>query len=113
MIFVTDAGYQGIVALSACSTLPVSASTTSSASACTIRGATIASAARRTIQHDDDLQGNGGGRCTIRFRSFETSLQRGGLMKRRPWRVKACPAPPVVAGTNLYRLIGPEQRLCD
>jgi hypothetical protein len=38
-------------------------------------------------------------------------------LKRVPWRVmfgfQACPAPPVVAGTNLYRLIGPEQRLCD
>src|SRR3981081_844414 len=47
MIFVTDAGYQGIVALSACSTLPVSASTTSRASACTARGAARAREAQR------------------------------------------------------------------
>ena len=33
MILVIDAGYQGVVAWSACSTLPVSASITSSASA--------------------------------------------------------------------------------
>ena len=45
MILVTEAGYQGIVALSACSTLPVSASTTSSASACATFGAATASAA--------------------------------------------------------------------
>ena len=53
MILVTEAGYQGMVALSACSTLPVSASTTSSASACTARGVTTASAATRKIQFNE------------------------------------------------------------
>ena len=59
MILVTEAGYQGMVALSACSTLPVSASTTSSASACTARGATTASAATRKIQFNDDCEAAG------------------------------------------------------
>ena len=54
MILVTEAGYQGMVALSACSTLPVSASTTSSASACAARGVTTASAATRKIQFNDE-----------------------------------------------------------
>src|ERR1700716_4498320 len=48
---------------------------TSSASACTTRGTTMASAATKTIQLNDDLRSNGRRRCTIRFRSFETRLQ--------------------------------------
>src|SRR3981081_2282778 len=47
---------------------------TSSASACTTRGTTMASAATRTIQLNDDLRSNGRRRCTIRFPSFETPL---------------------------------------
>src|SRR3981081_459705 len=49
---------------------------TSSASACTTRGTTMASAATRTIQLNDDLRSNGRRRCTIRFRYFETRLQK-------------------------------------
>ena len=52
MILVTEAGYQGMVALSACSTLPVSASTTSSASACAARGATT----RKRGNEQDQVQ---------------------------------------------------------
>ena len=56
MILVTEAGYQGIVAFSACSTLPVSASTTSSASACAARGAiATASAATSKIRFNDAM----------------------------------------------------------
>ena len=76
MILVTEAGYQGMVALSACSTLPVSASTTSSASACTARGVTTASAATRKIQFNEEGRSSGRRKCTFPFRSFETRLEK-------------------------------------
>src|SRR6185295_16309714 len=114
MILVTEAGYQGMVALSACSTLPVSASTTSSASACTARGVTTASAARTStaegrIQFNDDGRGSRRRRCTFPFRSFETRLRKGG-----PWRsnVRVSSVSGAVAlrqAANLYRLGRPEQ----
>src|SRR6185436_17721924 len=75
MILVTEAGYHGIVALSACRTLPVSASTTSSASACATRGVTTASAATRKIQFNE-WRGSRRRRCTFPFRSFETRLEK-------------------------------------
>src|SRR5882762_1025019 len=80
MILVTEAGYQGMVALSACRTLPVSASTTSSASACKARGVTTASAATTKIQFNE-WRGSRRRKCTFPFRSFETRLRKGG-----PWR---------------------------
>ena len=46
MILVIEAGYQGVVAWSACSTLPVSASTTSSASAAAGRAPASAATAQ-------------------------------------------------------------------
>src|SRR5215216_1471871 len=76
MILVTEAGYQGMVALSACRTLPVSASTTSSASACTARGVTTASAVARKIQFNEEARSSGRRKCTFPFRSFETRLEK-------------------------------------
>src|SRR5947209_2670107 len=109
MILVTDAGYQGIVALSACSTLPVSASTTSKASACAPRGAASARAATSRIRFNDGWRSSGRIKCTIAFRSFETRLR-----KRRSWDLafgfQACPVPSLTAAANLYRLGDTEQR---
>ncbi|MGY4316161.1 hypothetical protein ACVWW1_005488 [Bradyrhizobium sp. JR3.5] len=55
----SEAGYHGIVALSACSTFPVSASTTSSASACAICGVAMASIATARIHFNDGRSGRG------------------------------------------------------
>src|SRR3954447_22789347 len=108
MILVTEAGYQGMVALSACSTFPVSASTTSNASACATRGATTASAAARKIQLNE-LRGSRRVRCTFAFRSFETRLRKGGPVDPT-FGFQACPAPSQCGSANLYRLADSEQR---
>ncbi|MFK4619832.1 hypothetical protein ABIF50_003109 [Bradyrhizobium diazoefficiens] len=72
MILVTDAGYQGMVALSACNTLPLSASISSSASALAARGASSAAHARAAANRlNRDLRSSGRKACTIRFRSLE------------------------------------------
>src|SRR4029079_11316881 len=91
MILVTDAGYQGMVALSACRTFPVSASTTSNASACATRGVTTASAAARKIQLNE-LRGSRRVKCTFAFRSFETHLRKGGPLDLTVG-FQACPVP--------------------
>src|ERR1700704_3219289 len=111
MILVTDAGYQGIVALSACSTLPVSASTTSSASAEAARGVTTASAAPTKIHFNDGLRSSGRRKCTFPFRSFETRLRKGGPVINV--RVSSVSGAALRQATNLYRLAGPEQRPGD
>src|SRR5215212_1949095 len=110
MILVTEAGYQGMVALSACRTLPVSASTTSSASACTGRGVTTASAVARKIQFNEEARSSGRRKCTFPFRSFETRLQKKGGPVDLTFGFQACPVPPLCGSANLYRLGGPEQR---
>src|SRR5947207_14806072 len=85
MILVTEAGYHGIVALSACSTRPLSASTTSQASALATPDVATASSIAITrvwtaaIDFSGELPSNERINCTIRFRSFETRLDRGGL----------------------------------
>src|ERR1700712_3852178 len=79
MILVTEAGYHGIVALSACSTRPLSASTTSHASALATPDVAIARAAAAAIDFSGALPSSERMNCTIRFRSFETRLARGGL----------------------------------
>src|SRR5262249_17706904 len=65
MILVTEAGYHGIVALSACSTRPVSASTTSHASARTALGSVRAIAAT-AINFSGETPSNARMNCTIR-----------------------------------------------
>src|SRR5262249_32038041 len=108
---VTEAGYQGTVAFSASRTFPVSASMTSRASAWSVQGATIASAAARRIAFDSDLLSNRRVNCTSRFRSFETRLVRA----RRScptFGFQACPARhgSPTARANLYRRRDSEQR---
>src|SRR6185436_2372402 len=109
MILVTDAGYQGMVALSACRTFPVSASTTSNASACATRGDMTASAAARKIQLNE-LRGSRRLKCTFAFRSFETRLRKGGPLDLAVG-FQACPVPSQYGSANLYRLADSEQRL--
>src|SRR5262249_6153394 len=108
MILVTEAGYQGTVAFSASSTLPVSASIRRCASAYARRGANTASAAASTMLPSRDLPGNGRRSGTIRFRSLETGLPttKGGV----ELGFQACPARSVTAAANLYRPGDPEQR---
>src|SRR6185312_9169692 len=108
MILVTEAGYQGMVALSACSTLPVSASTTSSASACATRGVTTASAAARKIQFRE-WRGSRRRRCTFPFRSFETRPEKGRSLRADVRVSSVSGAVALRQGANLYRLGGPEQ----
>src|SRR5437868_6943301 len=78
MILVTEAGYQGIVALSACSTRPLSASTTSHASLCALFG-TIAANAARAMIFSGALPSNERINCTIRFRFLRTRLILEGI----------------------------------
>src|SRR5882724_2363696 len=119
IILVTDAGYQGIVALSACSTLPVSASTTSSASADAMRGVTTARAAPTKIHFNDGLRSSGRRKCTFPFRSFETRLRKRGpiinvrVSSVRSRNVTCTCAVALRQAANLYRLAVPEQRLGD
>src|SRR5215217_1949143 len=109
MILVTEAGYQGMMALSACRTLPVSASTTSSASACTACGVTTASAVARRIQFNEEARSSGRRKCTFPFRSFDARLEKGGPVDLT-FGFQACPAPSLCGSANLYRLGEPEQR---
>src|SRR6516162_10362403 len=127
MILLRDAGYQGTVALSASSTLPVSASISRCASAWARRGTTSASAAARTNPFSAALRSQARrgeerrevrSRGTIRFRSFATFRFTTCLYRSdgdevlngegRVWRHVVAPAR--TAGVNLYRLGGPEQR---
>src|SRR5262245_17954296 len=70
MILVTEAGYHGIVALSACSTRPVSASTTSQASARTALGRVRATAVT-AMNFSGDAPSNERMNCTIRVPVLE------------------------------------------
>src|SRR4051812_30464761 len=111
IILVTEAGYHGIVALSACSTLPVSASTTSSASAEAARGAIAATAAATRIHFKDGLRSSGRRKCTFTFRFFETRLRQGGPVI--DVRVSSVSGAAACGSANLYRLAGPEQSFND
>src|SRR5262249_18927254 len=70
---VTEAGYQGTGAFSASTTFPLSASTTSRASACSERGS--ARTAKTANPLNTDLRNNGQRNCTLQFRCFETRLE--------------------------------------
>src|SRR5712672_3388040 len=108
MIFVTDAGYQGMVALSACSTLPVSASTTSSASACTARGVTRASAAIRKIQFNE-WRCSRRRRCTFRSGPLRPALKKGGPLDLT-FGFQACPAPSLCGKARIYTGLAGQNR---
>src|SRR5436190_12889998 len=102
MILVTEAGYHGIVALSACSTRPLSASTTSQASACATPDVATTTTAAAAIDFSGELPSNERMNCTIRFRSFETRPERGGL--ECDLRVSSVSGAVACGFGNLYRL---------
>src|ERR1700751_3139959 len=127
MILVTEAGYHGMVAFSASSTLPVSASINRCASAWARRGAAKASTAARTNPFSAALRRKTRrgeekrevrSRGTIRSRSFAILSSRpassGGdsdAVLNGEGRVTHIAAPARTAVKNLYRLCDPEQSL--
>src|SRR6187402_3128452 len=99
VILVTEAGYHGMVAFSACSTLPLSASIRSSASAFTAHGARSAAQASVAANRlNRDLRSSGRRACTIRFPvlgdppdtvgsrdlMFGSEIRRRRLRRRKP-----------------------------
>src|SRR5918996_221676 len=92
---------------------PLSASTTSSASACTARGVMTASAVASKIRFNEEARSNGRRRCTFPFRSFETRLRKGEVLKSNVRVSSVSGAVALRQVANLYRLGDSEQRPGD
>src|ERR1700754_3780908 len=91
MILVTEAGYHGIVALSACSTRPLSASTTSHASARTTLG-NVRVIAATAMNFSGEAPSNERMNCTIRVPVLENPPHLLEEVLECEIQVSACPA---------------------